>query len=371
MNIIQIVFIKNNLNSQTRLLFAINKYPMNPILIISSNALFPEGWLEMIIKDHKKYPKDIISCSIQYYFGKNLTISEFSEGYEGKYFGKFNHISNMIFNFAIVNSDLGGTLYPPGIFKDKNFFNINLFLNISKLSDEFWQSCFIIMENKILRQSSKIYDYTEYLINNQTFYEKKPIFEKIKNLFIIYFPKFKKTVEQRQQKIIVSLTSYYKRFGNLTNIIQSIKNQILQPNKILLFLYENDFNKLNLNLSGIEIIKVNEDLKSHKKYYYAMMRYRDYAIITFDDDIYYSPYTVTSLYNSYVNHPNIISGRRTHLIKYKNNSQIDKYAQWIHEQMQIKDPNYNLFITTGAGALYPPDILNIEENYIYLISLKC
>ena len=69
----------------------------------------------------------------------------------------------MIFNFAIVNSDLAGTLYPPGTFKDKNFFNINLFLNISKLSDEFWQSCFIIMENKILRQSSKIYDYTEYL----------------------------------------------------------------------------------------------------------------------------------------------------------------------------------------------------------------
>ena len=128
--------------------------------------------------------------------------------------------------------------------------------------------------------------------------KKSQFLKKLKNYLLFIFPNFKKTVEQRQQKIIVSLTSYYKRFGNLTNIIQSIKNQILQPNKILLFLYEKDFNKLNLNLSGIEIIKVNEDIKSHKKYYYAMMRYRDYAIITMDDDIYYSPYTVTSLYKS-------------------------------------------------------------------------
>ena len=177
------------------------EYPLNPILIISPNIIFPEGWLEMILKDHKKYPNDIITSSIQYYFGKNLIIKEFSEGFKGKIFGTFNHISNMIFNFAIPNTDLGGTLFPPGIFKNKSFFNNNLFLLISKESAEFWQSCFIIIEDKILRQSSKIYDYTEYLINYQSLIEKKIIFEKIKIAFIKYFPNFPNNVELRQKKI--------------------------------------------------------------------------------------------------------------------------------------------------------------------------
>ena len=152
-NKIRIVFMKNRLNLQTRLIFAMKLFPLNPIIIVNSKTSLPEGWLEMFFKDHKNYPNDIICSSIQYYFGKNLTINEFSEGYKGKYFGRFNHISNMIFNFAIINSDLGGTLFPPGIFKSKLFFNNSLFLKISKESDDIWQSCFIIMEDKTMRQS--------------------------------------------------------------------------------------------------------------------------------------------------------------------------------------------------------------------------
>ena len=105
MNTIRVVLLKNELNLQTRLIFAINEYPRNPILIVGSNILFPEGWLEMLIKDHKKYPNDVITCSIQLYFGQNLTIREFSEGFKGRYFGTFNHISNMIFSlFAFFKS---------------------------------------------------------------------------------------------------------------------------------------------------------------------------------------------------------------------------------------------------------------------------
>ena len=95
-----------------------------------------------------------------------------------------------------------------------------------------------------------------------------------------------------------------------------------------------------------------------------MKNFRDYAIITLDDDIYYSSDTITNLYETYINHPNIISGRRTHLIKYKKNYQIDRYIKWGLCQTTILNSDYNLFITTGAGALYPPDILNIEDHFI-------
>ena len=94
-----------------------------------------------------------------------------------------------------------------------------------------------------------------------------------------------------------------------------------------------------------------------------MIKYRDYAIITLDDDIYYSPDTISSLYESYINHPNVISGRRTHLIKYKSSLQIDKYKKWLIEQNFTKNSSYDLFITTGAGALYPPGIF--KNKYFF------
>ena len=69
--------------------------------------------------------------------------------------------------------------------------------------------------------------------------------EDIKKKFIKYFPNFQKQVQLRQKKILVSLTSYYERFGYLHSVIESLKKQILLPKKILLILYEKDFTKFD------------------------------------------------------------------------------------------------------------------------------
>ena len=127
-NQLRIIFIKNNLTTQSNLLIGLKYYSSNPILIIKDFTIFPFGWLEMFINDHLKYPNDIIAASIQYYFGKNLTINEINEGYKGESFGKFNHITDMIFNFALINTYLGGTLYPKNIFTNEAFFNIIIYL---------------------------------------------------------------------------------------------------------------------------------------------------------------------------------------------------------------------------------------------------
>ena len=202
---LRILLIKDSLNTQIKLIFANKKYPNNPILLISDNIIFPYGWLNMFINDHKKYPNDTISASIQYYFGKNLEIKEFLEGYNGEKFGTFNQVADMIFNFALINTELGGTLYPPHYFKNETFYDSNIFLNIANNSDEFWQSYFIMKENKTLRQSSKIYDYTKYLINdnkynNKSNIEKRRLLEIIKLSFMNYFSDFREIVEYRQKK---------------------------------------------------------------------------------------------------------------------------------------------------------------------------
>ena len=150
-------------------------------------------------------------ASIQYFFGKDGEIKEFSDGFNGEKFGIFNQVSNMIFNFALINSDFGGILYPKNFFQNKLFYDKDLFLKSTNNNDDFWQSCFIIIEDKILRQSSKIFDYTKYLINDN-YENKKPIYEKTKSTFIENFPNFQESLIKRQNKILVSFTSYPKRF---------------------------------------------------------------------------------------------------------------------------------------------------------------
>jgi hypothetical protein len=276
----------------------------------------------------------------------------------------------MIFNFALINTDLGGTLYPKNFFKNETFFNDELFLKITNDSDEFWQSCFIMIENKTLRQSSKIYDYTKYVISNNSNinYRKKFFFEIIKSSFIEYFPTFKNIIINRQKKIIISFTSYQKRFILIPIVLKSLYQQTFPINNIVLTLTEEDKMYFNLNISNIDIITIKDNLKCHTKYYYAMQKYRDYAIMTIDDDIFYANDTFESLYYSYLENPNIISGRRSHYMTYRINGELERYSKWKCEQNSIKEPDFNNFLTGVGGILYPPDILNINENYLPIIN---
>ena len=260
-------------------------------------------------------------------------------------------------------------MYPKHYFKNDKFFDDELFLKITKDSDEFWQSCFIIIENKSLRQSSKIYDYTKYIINNSDIdYDKKKFFESIKLSFIKYFPIFTKSIKNRQQKIIISFTSYPKRFYLIPTVLKSLYEQTFPITKIVLTLSKEDKKYFNLNISNIDIITTNEDLRPHNKYYYAMKKYRDYAIMTIDDDLYYAKDTIKSLFFSYLENPNIIIGRRSHYMTYERNGELKSYQKWKFRQIFKKEPDFNTFLTGVGCILYPPDILNINDNYLPIIN---
>lgn len=365
---IQLNIIKNRYKFQNRLITTFKNWNDKPILIINNNIIFPEGWLEMYINDNKKYPNDIIVCTVQHFIGKNMEIKNFSEGYKGQYFGIFNHITNLIFNFAFTNIKLGGALFPPNTFKNRLFYNLELFSKISKKSLDFWISCFIMLENIILRQSSKIYDFTKYIINKSEFInENLNLFEDNLRKMITYFPWFKKIVIQRQKKVLISLTSYPERFEFLPSVIGSIKNQSLLINGIKLVLYKNDRKLYKYNINNVDIISVNKDLKPHKKYYYIMKKFRDYAIISVDDDTIYCNNMLNSLYQSYIDHPNIVSGRGGHFMKYDKNGELTDYLSWFTASNSINEIDYNNFLIGVGGIIYPPDILNINKYYLDII----
>ena len=98
-----------------------------------------------------------------------------------------------------------------------------------------------------------------------------------------------------------------------------------------------------------------------------MLKYREYAIVTVDDDIMYCKNMLKSLYNSYIDHPNIVSGRRGHLMRYKTNGELNKYVSWNFDYNRTIKANYDIFFTGVGGVIYPPDILNINKKYLNII----
>lgn len=76
--------------------------------------------------------------------------------------------------------------------------------------------------------------------------------------------------------------------------------------------------KILIATSSIEVLKADEDILGHKKYFYAMQKYKDLPIITVDDDSVYSKDLVQLLYDNYKKHPRCVSSMRTHRIMFAN-----------------------------------------------------
>lgn len=165
-----------------------------------------------------------------------------------------------------------------------------------------------------------------------------------------------------REDVIVSLTSFPARIENIWKVIVSLKQQECTPKKVLLWLSECQFDSLNnlpsklLNLQDdiFEIRMVKDDLKSHKKYYYAMREYPDESIITVDDDIIYHPKTLLYLLESAKENRGCIVANITSILKYDNHI-LMPYDQW-ESNKSLKKGN---IIPIGAGGVfYPPHCLD-------------
>ena len=179
--------------------------------------------------------------------------------------------------------------------------------------------------------------------------------------------------KKRDIPIIVSLTSYSIRINYVSLVIASIMHQTVKPDRIILYLAKDEFSmntipsilKKQMKL-GLEIVFC-EDLRSHKKYYYAMKDNPESIIITVDDDIIYQTDLIELLYNSYKKFPDCVSAMRVHRMKVDANGKILPYSRWKQrDKSRILEPSFDLFPTGCGGVLYPPhilhkDVFNIED----------
>lgn len=163
-------------------------------------------------------------------------------------------------------------------------------------------------------------------------------------------------------RTIASLTSYPARIATVCRAIESLKAQTVRPDKIVLWLSEDDFpeRELPTSLTGLvdevfEIRWVKGDMRSHKKYFYALREFASDLVMTFDDDFHYPPQAVGDLLQSFRKFPDCVSARRAHLIALTPQGGLAPYNEWEQEcRRYVGVPLHSLCATTGAGTLFPP-----------------
>ena len=164
--------------------------------------------------------------------------------------------------------------------------------------------------------------------------------------------------EKRDEIITVSLTSYPARIKFVHLAIKSLMLQTVNPDRILLWLAEEQFpdkqlpsELTGLQKYGLEICWTN-DLYGHKKYFYPVKNQKpDEVIITYDDDLIYSKNSISRLLKTHKKHPNCLVCERGQTIISEN---INNPGRWkTISDIGINSPTYSMNPSPGGGCLIP------------------
>lgn len=163
--------------------------------------------------------------------------------------------------------------------------------------------------------------------------------------------------------LVVTLTSYPARFGDLDKTLKSLLDQTISPDLVILWLAESDLDELpdsvkNLKKFDLEI-RPCADFRSYKKLVPALECFPDSFLVTADDDLYYPKDWLKNLIAPYPG-GQIIPCHRMHMAKRRSDGFLLPYNEWELEtsRRDAADGGEILFPTGGAGCLYPPGSLD-------------
>lgn len=174
-------------------------------------------------------------------------------------------------------------------------------------------------------------------------------------------------------ELIISLTSYQKRFTTLHLTLKRLLMQKIQADKVILWVSPEDFTVLpkavtDLTQYGLTI-KTTPDIRSYTKIIPTLRAFPEAAIITFDDDQYYPRKTTQALIDAAKHHPKAVIANRTHQVTFDEAGQMKPYLEWNWSSHDPKQPEHN-FLTGVGSVFYPPhcfhsDVLN-EHLFLQL-----
>ena len=164
-------------------------------------------------------------------------------------------------------------------------------------------------------------------------------------------------------EVVVSLTSFGKRIYDVPVVIESIMQGTVKPNKIVLWLAEDEFKGKPLPKAlemqkerGLQV-EFCEDIRSYKKLIPSLKMFPEACIITIDDDAIYGYDLVERLVIAHIENPNAVCACRMHKVKLAEDGKPLSYMDW-DWCVECYETNSNLlFPTTGGGTLFPPGCL--------------
>lgn len=162
--------------------------------------------------------------------------------------------------------------------------------------------------------------------------------------------------KKRDEIVIASLTSYPARINHVWLAIKSIILQTYKPDRIILWLAEEQFptrelpsNLIDLQKCGLEI-KWVKDIYGHKKYRVPVMEQKkNEVVITFDDDIIYSPKCIERLMETHKKYPNTLICERAQAFEDKNQMNPGRWKTI--SDIGVNKPTYSLNPSPGGGCL--------------------
>lgn len=143
---VEIVIDKGNIRSHKKLIPTLERYPDNPILVIDDDLQQQDLWLRTFVKDHEAYPEDIIYGMSR----SKICVNKDGIIHEERLKMLYSQPGLKSINLKPANG-ASGTLYPAHTFKDKRFFDRELFMKVSPTSDETWQFAFAMFERPSFR----------------------------------------------------------------------------------------------------------------------------------------------------------------------------------------------------------------------------
>ena len=178
----------------------------------------------------------------------------------------------------------------------------------------------------------------------------------------------------KDSEVIISLTSFPARIKYVWLTIETLLHQSIRPKSIVLWLsrmqFPNELQDLPVLLlrqmqRGLKIRFVDDDIRSHKKYFYIFQELPDQLIMLADDDIIYPSDIIESLLTEYKRSgkDNVVVHKYGHIIQYEQDGNILPYNSWLSSYGPSNSPN--LFFGSGGGTLLKPsclykDICNLE-----------
>lgn len=171
-------------------------------------------------------------------------------------------------------------------------------------------------------------------------------------------------LQYEKERLVVSFTSMPRRIENIPAVVDSIMAQTTVPDKIVLYLHEDDFPKRNLpdavigltdKYKSFEIRWPERNLGVHLKIIPALKDFPNDLIVNIDDDMIYDEEFIQKLVECHLENPGCVCCNFCHGVKYENDAfRVVKVPQYTG----VSNKSVMNRLLSGHGSLYPPHIFD-------------